>query len=176
MRASTPATLAPRGSVRIPVRIAGVGDCPSTRHGTPAKINKPKGRPKESHRREVLTGASSPGFARELKVAAYPGSFPAFAVARSVGLLAWRHASRGLPIPTARDSGLRGTSPPYSRAAAAVFHRLPGTDLAGDVAEPCGGLPIRAARLRVNDNARPGIAGTLCTKPMLSRGAAGRGR
>src|SRR5713101_6553351 len=74
-------------------------------------------------------------------------------------------ASRGLPIPTAWDSGSRGTSPPDSRAAATAFHRLPGTDPAVDVADPCVALPMRAARLRVNNGAlRPGLAGTLRAK------------
>jgi len=66
--------------------------------------------------------------AREAGFAAYPGSIPASAVAGSVGLLAWRTSAARPSRPGFRAVARAEDSPPYSRAAATVSHRLPGTE------------------------------------------------
>jgi hypothetical protein len=59
---------------------------------------------------------------------------------------------RGLPAPRFRTVAHAEFLPPYSRAAATVLHRLPGTESAVDVAERCAfRLGRGIALLRVND-------------------------
>ena len=90
--------------------------------------------------------------AREVKVVACPGSFPAFAIADSVGLLAWRNFPARPSHPEMRAVARAEFLPPYSRAAATVLHRLPGTESAVDVAKRCAPrLGRDTAMLRVND-------------------------
>ena len=61
-------------------------------------------------------------------------------------------APRGLPAPEFRAVARAEFLPPYSRAAATVLHRLPGTESAVDVAERCASwLGRDIALLRVND-------------------------
>ena len=86
-------------------------------------------------------------------MSACPGSFPAFAVADSVGLLAWRNCAARPSRPAKSRAVARAEFfPPYSRAAATVFHRLPGTESAAIVAERCASrLCLGIALLRVND-------------------------
>ena len=78
-------------------------------------------------------------------MSAYPGSFPAFAAADSVGLLARRHCAARPSRPNVQGSGSRGITPPYSRASATGLHRLPGTESAVDVAENFG-IPVWPGR------------------------------
>jgi hypothetical protein len=88
-------------------------------------------------------------------LSAHPGSIPGFAAADSIGLLAWRCCTAQPSRPGNRSSGLRGISPPYSRAAATDFHRLPGTESAVIVVKhprraelPHGGeLRLKVARV-----------------------------
>ena len=68
--------------------------------------------------------------AREVSRSAYPGSFPAFAVADSVGLLAWRNCAARSSRPFLQAVARAEFLPPYSRASATVLHRLPGTESA----------------------------------------------
>lgn len=69
--------------------------------------------------------------AREVSRSAYPGSFPAFAVADSVGLLAWRNCAARSSRPIRFGVVARAEFlPPYSRASATALHRLPGTESA----------------------------------------------
>ena len=81
------------------------------------------------------------------------GIVSGFAVADSVGLLARRYiaawSSRPEEIRTVTHAEFL---PPYSRAAATVLHRLPGTESAVIVAERCAFRLVRdAAMLRVNE-------------------------
>jgi hypothetical protein len=90
--------------------------------------------------------------AREVKVVACPGSSPAFAIADSVGLLAWRNFVARPSRPEIGAVARAEFLPPYSRAAATVLHRLPGTESAASVAKRCACRRGRfVAMLRVND-------------------------
>jgi hypothetical protein len=70
----------------------------------------------------------SPGLAARPDRSGPSGYVTLFATCRSIG---------GLPILLLKDSGLRRTIPPYSRAAATAFHRLPVRGVSGGCGRRC---------------------------------------
>src|SRR5258708_7671177 len=107
---------------------------------------------KSKTRTEVFMRIPLSRLAREVKVVRVSGIVSGFAAADSVGLLARRYCAARPSRPGIRDSGLRGTTPPYSRASATGLHRLPGTESAVDVAKNSASrLGRDAAILRVNE-------------------------